>query len=274
MVSIRDALTEGIRLLENSSPSPALDAELLLYYVSSMSRLELIVRRDEPLQKYDLYISLIQRRKNGEPIAYLTGEKEFMSLPFSVSPAVLIPRPDTETLAEWAISHIKDHKVLDIGTGSGCLAVSVKHYCPQAEVFALDVSDSALSLARKNAERNGADVNFFSCNILKDDLPDTYDFILSNPPYITKEEMDALDTDVKDFEPHLALFGGDDGLDFYRVIAKKAFASLNKNGYLAVEIGWLQEEAVTELFASHGFTQITTLFDLAENPRVILGKKE
>ena len=274
MVSIRDALCEGIALLENTSPSPALDAELLLYYVSSMSRLELIVRRDEPLENYDLYISLIHRRQKGEPIAYLTGEKEFMSLPFRVSPAVLIPRPDTETLAEWAISHIKNHKVLDIGTGSGCLAVSVKHYCPQAEVHALDVSEAALKLARENAEKNHAEVHFFACNILAEPLPEAYDFILSNPPYITKEEIEALDTDVKDFEPHLALFGGDDGLDFYRIIAKKAYAALNPKGYLAVEIGWLQEEAVTELFTACGFQQVTTLYDLAENPRVILGKKE
>ncbi|MBR4030630.1 MAG: peptide chain release factor N(5)-glutamine methyltransferase [Clostridia bacterium] len=215
----------------------------------------------------------IKRVLGGEPIQYVLGETEFMSLKFKVTPAVLIPRQDTETLVEWAIKKIdKNARVLDLCTGSGCIAISVKKYT-HAFVTALDISEDALKIAEQNASLNNADITFIKGDAHTFDELENLDFVLSNPPYIESEVVSGLDKKVKDFEPRIALDGGKDGLDFYTDIAKNSRKMLKNGGFLAVEIGYNQAEAVSDIF-NKVFGNSTVLKDLCGNNRVVYSKKQ
>ena len=209
---------------DHGSSSARLDAELLCAQALGLSRIDLYLQFDRPLDEQELTAirELIRRRGKGEPVAYITGTREFYGRPFRVTPDVLIPRPDTETLVQRAVSYLRDRpgaalRVADLGTGSGCIAITLGAEVPGTHAFATDISAAALEVARGNAAALGVDVEFVGCS-WADALDGTFDLIVSNPPYVTTDELAAVDRDVRDFEPVGALLGGEDGLDAYRAL--------------------------------------------------------
>ncbi|MGA8415333.1 MAG: peptide chain release factor N(5)-glutamine methyltransferase [Candidatus Dormiibacterota bacterium] len=209
---------------DHGSSSARLDSELLCAQALGLRRLDLYLQFDRPLDAEELTSirELVRRRGRGEPVAYITGTREFYGRPFTVTPDVLVPRPDTETLVERATTFLRarpgaELRVADLGTGSGCIAITVAAEIPGMQVVATDVSPAALEVARANAAELGVDVSFMECS-WADGLDGRFDLIVSNPPYVTTEELEAVDRDVRDFEPRGALLGGDDGLDAYRAL--------------------------------------------------------
>jgi release factor glutamine methyltransferase len=257
--------------------SPRLDAELLLAHVMNCKRIDLIVRYDElPTDaERNQFRELVKKRLDRWPTAYLLGTREFYLLSFEVSPAVLIPRPDTETLVVAAIDILKakpSPTVLDLGTGSGCIAISIAHKVKTARVTAVDLSPDALAVANKNtATHSLADrVQLLQGDLfapLSTDAP--FDLIVSNPPYIPPVEIETLMPEVKDHEPRIALDGGTDGLAFYRRIANEAAKYLKPGGRVLVEIGHTQAEAVRGLFLASGWQVLKTTKDLGGRQRVL-----
>lgn len=262
--------------------SPRLDAELLLAHVLHCKRIDLIVRYDEQPNDTEraAFRQLVEKRLGRCPTAYLVGVREFYLLPFEVTSAVLIPRPDTETLVDAAIEFLKKRPTptaLDVGTGSGCVAVSVATAAKAATVTAVDVSPDAVAVAGRNAKRNNvADrIRFLTGNLFAPLQPgSTFDLIVSNPPYIPPSEIETLMPEVRDHEPRVALDGGTDGLAFYRRLTAEAKQWLKPGGMLMVEIGHTQGDAVRSLFQSAGFTSSKVVKDRAGRPRVVIGKCE
>ena len=259
-----------------------LEAQILLGHVMDCPRIELVARSDEePTDDQKAgFKELIRRRVDGWPVAYLVGRREFYLLTFEVSPAVLIPRPDTETLVLEALRLLKGKpapRVLDLGTGSGCIAVSLAHQCKGATLTAGDVSPDALEVARRNADLHGvADRVTFHRGDLFAPLPAdaTYDLIVSNPPYVTPTELAELAAEVRDHEPRVALDGGPDGLAFYRRIAADAGRFLAPGGSVLVEVGWTQDAAVRALFEGNpDLTVGASVKDGAGRSRVATAKK-
>jgi release factor glutamine methyltransferase len=259
-----------------------LEAQVLLGHVLSCPRIELVARSDEEPSddQKARFRDLIRQRVEGWPVAYLVGRREFYLLPFEVTPAVLIPRPDTETLVLEALRLLKGQpspRVLDLGTGSGCIAVSLAHQCKGATVAAVDVSPDALEVARRNADRHGvADRVSFHQGDLFAPLPAgaAYDLIVSNPPYVTPTELAGLAPEVRDHEPRVALDGGPDGLAFYRRIAADAARFLAPGGSVLVEVGWTQDAAVRALFeGAPDLTVGASVKDGAGRSRVVTAKK-
>ena len=256
--------------------SPRLDAELLLSATLEMDRVALYVNFERPLNADELtrYREKVRRRADREPLQYIVGETEFWSLPFTVNPSVLIPRADTEVLVEEALKRIDGcSNVLDIGTGSGAIAVALAHDEPELLVTALDCSEDALKVARDNASRNGV-AERITC--LTGDLgslpPGPFDMIVSNPPYIPSRDWEQLMPEVRDHEPRLALDGGDDGLEAYRRIAVQAVQVLSPGGWLLVEVGIGQAAVVNKLFRAAGLTDVEQRDDYAGIPRVVMGQ--
>jgi release factor glutamine methyltransferase len=211
-------------LADHGSTSARLDSELLCAHALGLRRIDLYLQFDRPLDDAELTAirELIRRRGKGEPVAYITGTREFYGRPFHVTPDVLVPRPDTETLVQHAVAFLRDRpgaelRVADLGTGSGCIAVTLAAEVAAVRAVGTDVSAAALDVARANAEALGADVSFVECS-WADCLEGSFDLVVSNPPYVTTEELEAVDRDVRDFEPRDALLGGDDGLDAYRAL--------------------------------------------------------
>ena len=226
--------------------------------------------------------ALVARRERGEPVAYLVGRREFRSLDFSVTPDVLIPRPETEHLLEAVVDFLASRpgpqRILDLGTGSGAIAVSVAKECPEAEVWATDVSAPALAVARENARRHGVGrrIHLFHGDLCAPvrDLPGYFDAVVSNPPYIPTRELTRLPRDVRDWEPSLALDGGVDGMGFHRRIVDEGIPLLREGGLLAVEIGADLGDAVCELFRAHrDLRRVRVLRDYAGLPRVVTGER-
>ena len=246
-MQLKALLQEGRkRLISSGCESARLDADLLLMQVLNCPRSYLITHdNDEIKDRFVVrYRNLISRRMAGEPIAYIVGYKEFWGLPFKVNKDVLIPRPDTELIVETALKFKQASSVLDLGTGSGAIILAIKHERPEIKAFAVDISDGALNVAKENAALFNLDVNFiksFWFSGLKDAK---FDLIVSNPPYIPQEqEIEAV---VKDNEPHVALFGGNDGLYFYRKIFEGVNELLNERALLAFEMGFDQRELMEE----------------------------
>jgi release factor glutamine methyltransferase len=256
---------------------PRLDAQILLAHVLKVPRIELIARSDdEPTaDERAAFKALVQRRVDGCPVAYLTGTKEFYLLEFEVSPAVLVPRPDTETLVEHALRPLKAKagpRVLDLCTGSGCVAVTVAHNHKSAAVVAVDISPASAAVAERNAARHAvADrVAVRVGDLFGPVTGERFDVITANPPYIAHAEFATLPTDVRNHEPRLALDGGPDGLEFYRRIAAGATDFLTPSGTLLVEVGHTQAAAVRELFAATpGLTAGAIHKDGGGRPRVV-----
>ena len=258
--------------------SPRLEAQLLLAHVLCCSKIELVARSlEEPTDaERTRFRELIQKRVEGVPVAYLIGEREFYLLRFAVTSATLIPRPETETLVMEALARLKSRpnaKVLDLGTGSGCIAISLAHQLKGIDVVAGDISSEALSVARGNAQRHGVDdrVAFRQGDLFKVcEANEQFDLIVSNPPYISDRELSTLDVGVRNHEPRSALAGGVDGLDFYRRIATEAGAFLKPDSSLLLEIGMTQGDAVRSLLqASRDFGEVTIINDMSRQPRVV-----
>lgn len=243
-----------------------LDAQLLLGHVLQRPRSWLLAHDDAVLTEPQRTAvqHLMQRRASGEPVAYLTGEKEFHGLTLQVTPAVLIPRPDTETLVDWALARLQagppEPRVLDLGTGSGAIALALKHRHPAAMVTAVDASDDALQVASSNARRLGLDVRFLLGDWWSSVGNGTFDLVVSNPPYIATgdEHLPALS-----HEPLLALTSGADGLDALRTIVSGAPAHLSRGAWLLLEHGYDQADAVHRLLEAQGFDDVQTRQDLA-----------
>ena len=275
-MTIREALRLAEARLEQAGvPDADVDAAYLLASVLKEDTLAMRINghRELAAPQRAAFDALCDRRAVREPLQYILGETEFMGLTFHVEPGVLIPRADTEILVEKALAWIKPGaRVLDIGTGSGAIAVSLAKLGRQAQVTAVDVSDRALEIARRNAERNGAAVEFVKSDCFSALKGRKYDMIVSNPPYISEDEMRGLMPEVTR-EPELALFGGADGLDFYRRISREAPEYLNEGGCLLFEIGWLQKDAVSALVKAH-IGEPFALRDYGQNWRVVGAKKE
>lgn len=269
------------QLLATGNQLARRDAEIMLANLLDInpSRLPLI-DKIPPTGILQKFAEWIDRRSMGEPVAYITGVQEFWSLEFAVDENTLIPRPDTETLVEACLAHVKHvnaPKIADLGTGSGCILISLLSELLSATGLGLEVSEGALKLAQQNAFTN--DVQDRS-RFLKSDwfasvpADETFDLIVSNPPYIETNVIPGLMLDVKEYEPVSALDGGDDGLDCYRAIATQACGRLNRNGILAVEVGIEQAQAVALLFRDAGLTFVAIERDLAGVERVVCVKKQ
>lgn len=276
-MTYREALGQGERrLLAAEIPDAATDAWLLLSLVCQIDRNFYYMYGGEEmeLEKSRQYEMLLDKRASHIPLQYITGEQEFMGMTFHVDSSVLIPRQDTEILVEEALKVITPGmEILDICTGSGCIAVSIAKLKPDVKVWAADVSQQALQVAKENSKENEAEVLFFQSDMFEK-IDKKFDVILSNPPYIPTEVIKGLMPEVRDFEPMLALDGEKDGLKFYRILAKEGKKHLNPGGRLMVEIGYDQGEAVRELFWQQGYREIKVIKDLAGLDRVVIGKDE
>lgn len=259
---------------QHDIPSARLDAELLLAHVLELKRMDLYLAFDQPVAAGDRarYRELVRRRaKERWPVAYLTGVREFWSMEFRVTPDVLIPRPETETLVRVAVD-LKPRRVVEFGVGSGCVSAALARELPDAEIVALDCSLAALEVARQNL----ADLGFGERVALVEgtglaDLAGPFDLVVSNPPYIPAREIDGLAPELL-HEPRIALDGGPDGLHAVRRLCLEAPAALERPGYLALEIGFGQADAVLELLRAAGAAVVETFPDLAGIPRVVLGR--
>ena len=269
MITVLEALKAAEARL-SEIPDPRLDAEWLLSEVLGVSRLEMLLNKRRELTEREAaaYETLLARREQREPLQYILGSQSFMGFSLKTDSRALIPRNDTEALCEEALKYIRPGgRVLDLCTGSGALAVAIKKLCPGADVIAADVSEAALSLARENAQRLGADVRFVGGDLFSPLTGERFDAIVSNPPYIPEDLRGRLQAEMER-EPALALFAGPDGLDFYRRIAREAPAYLLPGGRLCVEIGDGQKEAVQALLKER-FEDIRVLNDMNGLPRVI-----
>lgn len=249
-------------------------ARLVFDEVFDMSLSDLIMNADAELSEPDLErLRHIESRLLAyEPVQYVLGVAEFCGLRFAVDAATLIPRPETEQLVSLAIgSDVSPRRVLDVGTGSGCIAIAIKHSLSQTVVDAIDISSEALSMARSNAERNGVDVNFLQKDALSlQSQGEHYDLIVSNPPYICQQEASAMSPNVLRYEPHGALFVPDaDPLLFYRAIGRYASTVLNSGGRLLFEINPLYSDALMTMLSDFGFSKINLYDDFNDRPRFL-----
>ena len=256
---------------------------ILLEAFHQMKRVDLAINQNMELDAMQLlqWETVLSQLKEQKPIQYILGETEFFGLPFYVNENTLIPRPETEELVDWIIQQstvkIKNSKlkILDIGTGTGCIAISLAKNLPNADVFALDVSGKALEVATKNAKRNNVNITFLNQSILEtDDLEQQFDIIVSNPPYVRNLEKQEIKKNVLDFEPHLALFvEDDDALLFYRKITQLAQKNLSESGMLFFEINQYLSNQMFEMIKTFNFTDIQLRKDLYGNDRMMLIKR-
>lgn len=275
MVSIAEALKKSVDILSAKAvPSPLREAQILLADILGKDMVYLKIHPDELLTD-DIMAKLSElsiQRAEGRPMAYILGRKEFMSLEFIVNENVLIPRPETEEIAELIIDYAgdRDIELLDLCTGSGAICCSVAHYCKNLCATGADISDEALFVAKENAQRLGLTdrVSFIKKDILKGGYDRKYDIVVSNPPYIESKTIRALEPTVRDFEPSLALDGGEDGLMFYRAIINNIETCLKKEGMLFLEIGYNQAEAVLNELNGK-FRNICVIKDLSGHDRII-----
>lgn len=274
-MTYREAVEFGTKCLTDAGvPDAALDAWYLLQMVCRIERSYYYVHGEEDITQdaQKEYEIAIQKRAEHIPLQYIIGEQEFMGLRFKVNSNVLIPRQDTETLVEQVLKIVKPGmKVLDLCTGSGCVLISVLKNAPELTGMGSDISKTALLVAKENAKLHEVDADWIRSDLF-DNITETFDVIMANPPYIPTGEILSLMPEVRDFEPENALDGRADGLDFYRKIAGQVKDYLNPGGYVYMEIGYDQGEAVSELMRNAGFTEVEVIKDLARNDRVVKGK--
>lgn len=282
MATARSVIASGTKGL-TTGPHPERarqDAETLLLGVLEKNRAWLLAHMDEDLD-HDVVIRYMVRlalRDKGEPIQYIAGQCEFYGLPIKVSPGVLIPRPETEHLVDRALllsARFQAPRIVDVGTGSGIIAVALAHKLPAANLTAIDLSSSAIAIAKENAERNGVAgrIRFHEGDLLAPVAEERFEIVVSNPPYVPEADHASLAVEVRSYEPALALFAGDDGLEVYRRLIPAAFAALTPGGYVVLEIGYDQDEAIRALLAASGFGQIEFVSDLQGIPRVACAQK-
>lgn len=274
-MTYREAVEFGTKCLTDAGvPDAALDAWYLLQMVCRIERSYYYVHGEEDITQdaQKEYEIAVQKRAEHIPLQYIIGEQEFMGLRFKVNSNVLIPRQDTETLVEQVLKIVKPGmKVLDLCTGSGCVLISVLKNAPELTGMGSDISKTALLVAKENAKLHEVDAEWVRSDLF-DNITENFDVIMANPPYIPTGEILSLMPEVRDFEPENALDGGADGLDFYRKIAGQVKDYLNPGGYVYMEIGYDQGEAVSELMRNAGFTEVEVIKDLARNDRVVKGK--
>ena len=290
--SVRGVLREGImRLRDGQVSSFTLAAELLLLHMLGRSRAWLYGHPEEILIETDVqrYFGLLARRIAGVPTQHLTGKQEFWGLEFEVTPDVLIPRPETEHVVEVALDRLALREVragrpnkndgagcriADIGTGSGCIAIALAKELPATEIVATDISRAALDVARRNAIRHGVEkqLRFSEVNLLGD-APSHFDLIVSNPPYVGRREAETLAREVREHEPALALYGGDEGYELYGELIRQAAERLKPGGLLVLELGYNSLPAVEPLLDSSHWTNVGVTNDLAGIPRVIAAER-
>ena len=278
-MNIKEAIIFGTKYLdENNISDSKFKCRILLSNILNISKEYLLIHDNEKLdlKKEMKYKEYLVRLANNEPIQYIIKKQEFMKMNFYVNENVLIPQPDTEILVEEVLSFAKKNKqklkILDLCTGSGCIAVSIAKYIKNAEVFASDISKEALKIAKLNAKENEVEINFVESDLFENIEENDFDIIVSNPPYIETKTIESLDEEVKK-EPILALDGGEDGLDFYRRIILQAKQYLKENGVLALEIGYNQKEDVIKLLEKQNYKEIYCKKDLAGNDRVIISRR-
>ena len=260
-------------------PDATIDAKLLMMYVLAWDQTKLLLERGSIIEeeKRQTYERLVSKRAEGVPLQHLTHEQEFMGFKFFVNRHVLIPRQDTEILIETICNWQEQHPIysgIDIGTGSGCIGISLVKLLPDLSMTLLDISKEALKVAAYNVKMHEltSRISLMESDVLSAYKGEKVDLIVSNPPYIAMKDMAELMTEVKDHEPHLALTDGGDGLFFYRKITKEAKAFLKDEGLLAYEIGYDQGEAVKALMEEAGYRDVTVYQDLAGLDRVVIGK--
>ncbi len=255
------------------------EAELAASHILNCDRLALYLDKDKYLNQAQAaaFARIFKRRMRGEPLQYILGSTEFMGFKFKVDPRALIPRPETEILVDQAVNKlklnhkIKQPKVLDLGCGSGCIAVAIAKLLPQSSVWALDISQAALALAQENAALQKVSIKFLLSDIFEafENQGVKFDLIVSNPPYIGQGEFKNLCQEIS-FEPRIALAAGQDGLDFYRKIISRASLYLNPSGYLALEVGSAQAENVARICAKHNFNGTQIIKDYNDIARVVI----
>lgn len=302
-MDVRAALKEGMaRLRATQVPSHTLAAELLLMHTLECDRAWLYTHPEAPVDSAaaERYLALVARRAAGEPTQYLTGKQEFWGLEFEVTPAVLIPRPETEHVVEVALERLGARgikirldtgapsaplRIADVGTGSGCLAVALARELPHAEIFATDISAAALEVARRNAARHGVSdrIHFLQTNLLEVFLQEAraagevsllFDLIVSNPPYIARGEAAALPREVREHEPETALFGGATGVEIYARLIEQAGSLLRAGGILVLELGYGAAERVRAIVSvQSGWANMSITNDLAGIPRVLAAER-
>src|SRR5208283_1169695 len=291
--SVRSLLKQGIgQLREANVPSLTLAAELLLLYVAARDRTWLYAHPEEILtaEHATQYFALIQRRANGEPTQHLTGKQEFWGLEFEVTPDVLIPRPETEHLIEVALDRLALRELragrpprltgngitlVDVGSGSGCIAIALAKELPDATVYATDISPAALDVARRNAARLGfADrIRFLESDLFEAFTPVRFDLIVSNPPYVGRRTAETLAREVREHEPQVALYGGEEGYEFYADLVAQSHEFLKPGGLLVLELGYNSLPAVQPLLDPSHWTNLGVTNDLAGIPRVLAAER-
>ncbi|MCH4889361.1 peptide chain release factor N(5)-glutamine methyltransferase [Acidaminobacter sp. JC074] len=279
MKSINDILKYGEEKLKEATEDYLIDAKLLLEFVLDKDSLYIFMNKDKDLSDAEIekYEAVLKRRFAGEPLQYIVGQQAFMGLDFYVAPGVLIPRSDTENLVTKVIEKIKSsgyQTVLDIGTGSGAIHISLCHYLESIHCTTVDISEDAIKIAKKNAEAlNVKDrVKYVKSDVFEN-IDETFDVIVSNPPYIPTEVIDGLQKELF-HEPKIALDGGQDGYDFYRRIIKESPKYLNNHGLLAFEVGHDQSRVIEALLIEAGFIDVEIHQDLSGIERVVLARYE
>lgn len=273
-MTFREAISFGEEKLNIAGIDDAKhDAWLLLTFICKIDRTFYYVHMDDDMSVEQVaeYENVLNKRAEHVPLQYITGEQEFMGIPFHVNDSVLIPRQDTETLVEEALKVVRPGmKVLDMCTGSGCILISILKNIVDVEGFGYDISKQAINVAKENAKLNNVNATFERSDLF-DDVSDKFDVIVSNPPYIPTDVIGGLMPEVAVFEPMLALDGKEDGLHFYRRIVEKASEYLNPGGKLLFEIGHDQGKSVSGLMKEAGFQDVRVVKDLVGNDRVVIG---
>jgi len=272
-LKIATALADGTERLRSVSDSPMLDAELLLARAIDMPRSYLIAHPEDTLDPHTVerYFAAIERRSGGMPLAYISGEKEFWSMTLIVSPDTLVPRPETEVLVDQALQRIpveEKYAVLDLGTGSGAIALAIARERPKCDITATDVSEAALGVARENANRHALpNIEFLSGDWTAPVAGRTFDLIVSNPPYVPGAHPDL---ERLGHEPQMALVSGEDGLEAIRRISVEAKSVIRQGGTLLIEHGDTQQEEIARILSADGWSGISHVNDLAGKPRVTI----
>lgn len=271
ILTLKEALAKAVdKLQQMEVPDADIDAWYLLSYVTGLDRAAFFLHGEEPMAEPDMirYRDLVTKRGERIPLQHLTGEQEFMGLDFHVNEHVLIPRQDTECLVERVLPYVDGKRVLDVCTGSGCIAIAIAKLGKPFIVHGVDISEEALAVARQNATELNASVELFAGDLMTK-MDGQYDVIVSNPPYIPPSVIEGLMPEVRLHEPMLALDGGQDGLEFYQRIAGQAVTRLAPNGRLFLEIGCEQAAAVAEILQKQGYREVQVFQDLAGKDRIV-----
>ena len=272
---LKGLLADGTKMLTQAGIDEAeLDARYILEYITGLNSAQYFIHSEDIIEKNkaEEFFRLIERRSKRIPLSYVIGTRDFFGLTFKVDENVLIPEQETELLVEEVIKHSEGKSVLDMCTGSGCIAISIALFGKPSKVAASDISEKALEVARENAKSLKAGEISFIQGDMFENVTDKFDIIVSNPPYIETGEIDELMPEVRDYIPRLALDGDIDGLKFYRIISKEAVKKLNKNGRIFYEIGYNQSRAVASILLENGFTDVKIMKDYSGLDRIVMAK--